>query len=184
MELENGPVYIEDRFSVEKIKYKNGFVEVFPVVEPWKIPLAKPKPKEEELKSVEYKPKPVLKKFHLGYMYWDKYVGEREMQNIALGLKDPVINEEVKAARQAKGLQYVGFLAIPIMIGCASYNINHVGTAVNGNKDSQNTNLAFLATSAIVVGASIHFKIKKKKRNAHIVELYNQKNKKKKNNTQ
>lgn len=170
IEMENGPLYIEDRFSVEKIKYRNGFVEVFTTIDPWKMPVKK---EEKKTAPIEYVQKPMLERSGHGYSNGTKYLNENQMQKVALSLHDPAINEQVRAARWAKGLQFIGFLAIPIFFAQMGYNVNHMDWDGTQTRTEQNANLAFIGSGALAIGASIHFKIENGKRNKTVVEMYN-----------
>jgi hypothetical protein len=169
-ELIDGPLYIQNKSAVTQIKYKNGFVDVFPEVKSSSVQPAKD-PKRDKLMMVT----------NNFYMYGDKRLNEKGMQQLLLSLNDPQITKEVKRAKRDKRLKYIGFLAIPLAIGAVVSAEAYYGPTYN-NEPTTVRNEEFVAPAVIcTIGAlkaftaSIYFGIDRKARNARAVRLYQEK---------
>lgn len=195
LEISDGPLYIENKSVVAQIKYKNGFIDVFQEVKTPQVEPAKKAeddyvrdPKDTKDRNEEYVKDPgkykLVKVRTNVYMYGDKRLNEKKMQQLLLSLNDPQITKEVKRAKLDKGLKYIGFLAIPLIIGglvCATQIETYVGPTYN-NGPTTVRNEEFIAPTVIcTVGAaatfsaSIYFGIDRKARNARAVRLYQEK---------
>jgi hypothetical protein len=168
--IADGPVYIEDKSGVARINYKNGFSDVFPEIKPWQLPIAKVEKKEE---VVNFKRKPVLEKRRGKYLYDNERLGENELHKLLLAVNDPDIDLQVRKAKRSRGLQYVGFAAIPFTVVAALASLTIGETGLQRSEDIASG--VFLGCAAISVGTSYYFKINRKKRNAEAVRLYKQK---------
>jgi hypothetical protein len=168
--ITEGPLYIEDKSSIDRIHYKNGFKDIFPEVKPWRLPVTKVEKKED---VVDFKRKPVLEKRRGVYMYDNDRLSENQLHRLLLSANNPDIDRQVKKAKWSKGLQYVGFAAIPFTVAAmlASLTIGEAGP----HRSEDIASGAFLGCAAISVGTSYYFKINRKRRNAEAVRLYKQK---------
>lgn len=195
LELSDGPLYIENKALIAQVKYKNGFIDVFPEI---KIQPTQPAKKTEDdyvqdrntkkTKNDDYiSNRQGNKLIVLGpthYLYGDKRLNENGMQRLLLSVNDPQITKEIKRAKMDKGLKYIGFAAIPLLILGAAFasqiSISPVGT--NYPNNNTNNNDEYIAPTMIcVVGAaasfsaSIYFGIDRKGSNARAICLYQQK---------
>lgn len=161
-----GPLYVEEKSVVIKIKYSNGSVDSFPEIKPWLLSSSK-----TEIIPV-LKTYPELKKIGNRYWYGDKVLSENEMQDVLLHLDNSRITEQVRIAKQAKKWQYIGFLAIPLGIISAGYLIAGLDPGTGANYETPSR--VFIGLAAVCVGASFHFKISRKQKNAQAVRLYKQ----------
>jgi hypothetical protein len=172
--IADGPVYVEDRAGVERIKYKNGFSDVFPEIKPWQLPVAKI---EKQEPSMNPKLKPMLEKRGGKYLYDHERLSENQLYRLLLTVNDPEISYQVKMAKRDKGFQYIGFAAAPlgmlsIFSMMAAADVHPLG---NSNTPEKNASKLFIGCAAACVVSSIYFKINRKHRSAEAVRLYKQK---------
>lgn len=174
-ELADGPVYIEDKATIVKIKYKGGYVDLFPEI----IPSVNYSHEEyKRNNSNDYREStekyPSLTKLGKSYFYGKRMVNERQMQDILLQLKDPEINRQVKNARISRGLQYIGFLAIPFGIAAVAYGVESWDNPAFYSGKSDKVMTGLIVTSGVMLGASVYFNINRNYRNGKAVSLYQQ----------
>jgi hypothetical protein len=172
--IADGPLYIEDKSGIARIHYKNGFKDIFPEVKPWQLPVAKV---EEKAEPVNFKRKPVLEKRRGIYIYDNERLNENQLYRLLSSVHDAGIDRQVKMAKRSRGLQYVGFAAIPLTALSLFTYIAAKGVHSYGenNASEENGSKLLLGCAAISVGASCYFKINRKNRNAETVRLYKQK---------
>lgn len=171
MELADGPVYIENKSSIEKIKYKNGYTDVFQQEKSPETIVKTDKNQEE----TDYRRKITLEPRGRKYVYGDKLLSENQMHKMLLGLNNPEITRAVRGAKADKGLQYIGFAAIPLMaIGAIAlgFSTDAWGAQPSEQEALRNVGIGFLASGTIILGTSIYFKIDRKRKNALAVGLY------------
>lgn len=171
IELSDGPVYIENKSSIEKIKYKNGYTDIFSQE---KTPETVVKT-EENQEETDYRKKITLEPRGRKYVYGDKLLSENQMHKMLLGLNNPEIKQAVRGAKMDKGLQYIGFGAIPLMgIGALLLGFSTDGWGAQPSEQEQlrNVGIGFLAAGTFVLGTSVYFKIDRKRKNATAVGLY------------
>lgn len=172
--IEEGPFYREDKSEVERIKYKNGFTDIFPEIKPWQLPIGETKKQGEPLGN---KPKPVLEKRGGKYLHDHERLSENQLYRLLLTANDPQINYQVKMAKRDRGLQYIGFAAAPLA-GLSVLSLmaaNDVRPPGKSNKPEEDASKVFMGCAGFCLGSSIYFKIKRKHRNAEAVRLYKQK---------
>jgi hypothetical protein len=171
-EIADGPLYIEDKFAVESIHYKNGFKDVFPEIKPWQLPVAKVEKKED---ITALKPKPVLIKRGGAYLYDGKRLKENQLHKLLLSVNDPAVNDQVRMARRSRGLQYIGFAAAPF---AALSLFNYMATNEipdRKNVSGENTSKLLLGCAVLSFGSSYYFRANRKHHNAEALRLYKQK---------
>lgn len=184
-EISDGPIYIEKKSLITKIKYKNGFTDVFPAgTTTTNNADDEYRQSKEDSKQNEYKPiskYPDLSEWGRGkYMYGDKVIGERKMHRVLLSLNDIKITEQIMNARQARALKYIGFATIPLAIGSIVYAIRADNTnyfysrSVSAyTRERYKKNSAILGGGAVLcLGASIYFGVDRKNKNRRAIELY------------
>ena len=167
---------------ISKIKYKNGFVDVFSsgnAVDADEYRVVKQEYKVYEQKE---QPKyPNLSEWGRGkYMYGEKIIGERQLHRTLLSLNDIKITEQVMNAKQSKALKYIGFAAIPLGIASVVYAIRaedvyffYSRSASAYTRDRYRKNSWMLAGGAAVcIGTSIFFGVDRKKKNRMAIQLY------------
>jgi hypothetical protein len=172
MGITDGPLYIEDKSGIESIHYKNGFRDVFPEIKPWQLPVAKVEKKEE---ITVFKPKPVLVKAGGAYLYNGERLKEAQLHQLLLAVNDPDVNYRVRMAKRARGLQYIGFAAVPFaVLSLFSYMTTN---DIPDRKDAsaENTSKLLLGCAVISFGSSYYFKANRKHHNAEALRLYKQK---------
>lgn len=170
IEITDGPVYSESKSSIERIKYKNGYHDVFPETKPVKS--AEVKPTNADYRNDEYRNKLTLERSGRKYLYGDKIISENQMHKMMLSLNNPEITRTIKMAKTDKALQYIGFGAIPLcLIGVIAWGIS-TDSYEPERTTFRNAGIGFVTAGAIVLGTSIYFKIDRKSKNAKAVGLY------------
>lgn len=191
-EISDGPVYIEKKSMIFKIKYKNGFTDVFPVSATpvvnsdaeYRQPETEYRQSKDQYKPSEGKPTskyPDLSEWGRGkFMYGDKIIGEHKMHRTLLALNDIKITEQIMNAKQSRALKYIGFATIPLGIASFYYafrsdntNIFYSRTVSAYTRERYKKNSIVLGGGAVLcLGASIYFGIDRKNKNRRAVELY------------
>lgn len=169
---QEGPTYIENKSNVIRIKYKNGLKEEFKFEKPWL------KPSGNNVVAVpEIKKYPRLTRSGNIYFYGDRRQTEGEMQRNMLSLNNIDLNDHIHKARVARGLQNIGFAAIPLAVIGSLYYFSTIGfydsQSVNNNRNFNNGTTLF-GLAAISLGTSIYFKVQRNKHNAAAVKIYNE----------
>ncbi len=175
-EMADGPVYIDTKSSIERINYQNGSSDVFPQT-----------PVLTTNKTDYFVRKPILEMRGKNFYYDEKRIGENQLYKRMLELNNPELNAAVKKAKKARGAQYIGFGAIPlVLVGVVSLAISDLYEPYPPNNSNSNTynkearsfrnaGFVFLGAGAICLGTSIYFKQQRKASNAAIVRMYKQK---------
>lgn len=175
----DGPTYIELKSNIVKIKYANGVTETFAET------------KTEETTKVSsndyYNGTPLnndIEAWGSRYRYQNKYMSEREMQEMLLNTKDKKIMKMVGQAKDAKNLQFIGFAGIPLGItsiaflwkstGIFSSNYNYTGGRIFNQEDLAVSAVCGVAAIACPV-ISIVAKSNRQKYNRQAVKMYNEK---------
>jgi hypothetical protein len=170
--LSDGPLYIENKSMIAQIKYRNGFIDIFPETISYNDAPRKP------IEYREQKKYPSLIHLQGGkYAYDEKVVSENKMHDILLSLNDVKIAAYVMAAKESKAFKYIGFAALPLgILGGLSMlqSSAHFNYGVNQyTRDKhRRTGFALFGGAALCVGASIYFGINKTNKNRMAVELY------------
>ena len=169
-----GPVYVEYKAQVDRIKYSTGFIDVFPEPKPWQVPVA-------TAEEVEYvKPAGTIRLEKRGgrYLYGNKLIKDNELYRNLLALNNPKITAEVRKAKSAKGLQYIGFAGIPLtVLGVSALSLEYIFGGWEGRQMDQrvvNFSSVMLGGAAASLGTSIYFKCKRKHHNREAAKLYKQ----------
>jgi hypothetical protein len=177
-ELIDGPLYIESKTLIVRIKYANGFVDTFSEAQ-------NPVTKENEKPGnyTEQKKYPDLTTIageRTLFLCDGRLTGENNMHDLLLSLNDPKITEEIRSAKRSKKLGYMGFLAIPFGVAglvCAVSATDILGIS-NYSRDVRKgyaTSSALLfGAAALSIGATIHFDIKSRNANEKAIQLYRQ----------
>ena len=180
----DGPTYIENKSEVKTIKYATGLREEITVIQ---------KQKETELPSerkTEYVAPPEISNKIDGYgnhfVYHNQPINEKEMQTILVATQNGKIITLVQQAQKAKGLQNIGYAAIPFGVGatiaipywmlCAIGYNNNWGlpyTRSERNKYGAIAALCVVGTITCPIASGV-FSAHKKNCNLRAVQLYNQ----------
>ncbi len=113
----DGPTYTISKSDVNMIKYSNGVRDHFevqaapPQREPERETYVAPPPPPEDNKIVVRGPY---------YKYHHILIKDREVHEILMNTKDPKIMGYVVKAKKAHNLQYIGFVAFPL-VGLGAY---------------------------------------------------------------
>ena len=171
-ELTDGPVYIEDKATITKIKYQGGYVDLFPEIMPKESATGRTEKKKEDYYFQKYPKMSVLGK---DYFYKDDIIDERQMHDILLSIQDPEMTAQIRRAKVSRGLRYVGFLAIPLGVSAIFYGVNN--TIFNSSYQKRDENLIFglAGAGALMFSASVYFNVDRRYRNAKAVRIYQQK---------
>ena len=165
-DLLNGPVYVESKTNIIKIKYFNGVTDTFKMSN---IPTAYSAPVRSDSNKIEYSGR--------RYRYKDERYSENEIQDILLNTKDKKIANLVKEAREAKSLQYVGFVGIPL--GAVGLIAGFFGLLTWADDPTQDVSSYVTVAALCTIGAiacpiiSVSYKTKRKRCNQAAVNLFN-----------
>jgi hypothetical protein len=174
----DGPTYIEYKSELSSISYKNGFKDTFKFEKPWFIS-ADVKKEEKPLKEMQVYKKdlPEIQQVGSRFSYNGQLMREREMHHYLLSLHDPAISDRIQKSRLQKGLQYIGFAAIPLGIASMVYFIDGTGilTSQQDNVNSQNAGKLLGLAGIACISTSIILKMKRKNNNTVAIKLYQQK---------
>lgn len=174
--LPDGPSYIEAKSNIRTIKFSNGIVEK---IDPSQIPVTS---------SYVLSNKIEMRGF--GFRYQNRNISEGEMHKILLQSKNKKIINLVRQAKNARGMQFMGFGAIPLGVlslvfvslaqGSTSRNYNYyTGNYTTTSDNSERAtyySLAVISVSGAVaclvnIGISKHNRFKYTK---EAVKLYNE----------
>ena len=176
--FQDGPNYVEEKSEIQMIIYSNGLKEEFeekkaaPIVE----------------KNSDYYADPPLamtsKKIgQLGshYTYNGLLLSENELYYVLLKKKDVKIAGCVEQAKKSRGMQYIGFGAIPFGIAayyCLLYG-SGLGSYNTNSGYTQSTYYSFAAVCGIIAVAcpieSIISKGNRNRANKDAVKMFNEK---------
>ncbi|MGZ4060194.1 MAG: hypothetical protein ACXVPU_14260, partial [Bacteroidia bacterium] len=124
--FQDGPLYVESKSGIKMIKYANGIKEEFPS----ELPQAK-----ENVAPLVLSNK--IEPYGPFYKVKGLIVKENEIHRLLLDTKDKKIMDLVEQAKEAKGIQYIGFLAIPLGIATMiSLNSNNTISIYGGTSSS------------------------------------------------
>lgn len=166
-----GPTYIESKVEVDRVKFSNGFTDVFPEQKPWQVSVAT----VEQAKLIE---KIRLEKRGAMYLYGSRFINDNQLYRNLLTFDNPEITKEIKKAKRARVGQYTGFVGIPLMV-LAVYGL---GTGFlfedlepgKPNNGYTTFGTIMLGGAALALSTSICFKFKRKHHNNEAVKLYQQ----------
>jgi hypothetical protein len=179
-EMPDGPDYIEEKSKIKLIRYKNGTIDNMVIVAEKEIPS---NPTNPQKPPVTYDFLTADKK---KYTYNGAVVGESKMYKIMLSENDPELKGLVKKAKIAKGVQFIGYGAIPagaICIGAfvsAALADNFATTTSPGSSTQDIVEIyqiegtvAAVATVALAA-TGICFSIRHTNLKAKAVKIYNE----------
>ena len=171
----DGPTYTINKSDVNMIKYSNGVRDHFevqaapPQREPERETYVAPPPPPEDNKIVVRGPY---------YKYHHILIKDREVHEILMNTKDPKIMGYVVKAKKAHNLQYIGFVAFPL-VGLGAYmgitgirDYNFFGSDPTENYQIAGACGILAIACPIVSGVFSHIKTVNTKK---AVSLYNEK---------
>lgn len=173
--FQDGPTYIESKSNIQLIKYSNGSKEEFES--------AQIKSNDVPTESaVDYYSGPVktnnkIEKFGNHFRYQDEAISERKMHDILFKSKDKEIISLAGRAKDAKGLQYIGFGAIPLGVGAfyflarGLFNTSYYNQGPN-SRDLTFSAICFVGAISCPI-ASGYFKHKRNVSNKEAIKMYN-----------
>lgn len=178
-DFQDGPTFIESKSNIKSIKYSNGTTEEFGSQQTTNTL----KPTES---NSDYYSAPVNQQDNkIGrqgnhFQYHGEAIDERAMQEVLFKSKDKQIILLAGNAKDAKGLQYLGFVGIPLGAGALFFLARSMFSA--NSYYSSGPNSRDLSLSAIcLVGAvscpiaAVYFKHKRNVSNKEAIKLYNAK---------
>lgn len=171
----DGPTFVTHNADINLIKYKNGAVDTIRV-QSSSNPVVKSTPVVPKVID----PHPPIYAQGMFYKYDGRRIKAKEMHSILGKMNDPELNLHIKKAKTAKGLEYIGYLAIPTFV----FGLGYTGFALINNELDGATGVyymsygpgaASLAVAAASLATSITFKVVGKKHNQKAIDLYNEK---------
>lgn len=164
----DGPTYITYRSDVKIIRYKNGSSDTLKHERPVEIKttVAKVSPPFDQTPPI-YRTGPIYKQ--------GGRISENYMHNTLKRVKDYQINLHVKNAKIAKGVQYVGFLAIPAVVagGVLAFATLIDGSNYGNYNFTPSIACGFVAVAALSTTITAHSM--RVKNNDAAIKIYNEK---------
>ncbi len=168
----DGPTFIENKSNIQLIKYSNGSKEDFG------SPKGSSKIRQTEI-GADYYNGPVnqsykIERYGNHFRYQGKDIKEHVLHDVLYKSGDKQIIFLAGNAEDAKGLQYIGFGAVPLGIGAFYFLIRNYNFRSGGSPQRDVTLAAFCFIGAVScpVG-SIYFKHKRNVSNREAIKLYN-----------
>ncbi|MGQ0828533.1 MAG: hypothetical protein ACT4ON_09080 [Bacteroidota bacterium] len=168
-----GPVFITKTTEINKIKYQSGNTDI----------MNKPK---APVVTAPVDPNPPIERS--GAFYRQGYqprMKEREMQTLLLKYNDTQMNYHVKKARVARGMQNIGFVAIPALAFTIGYSIyaviNNNNNRVYNSSGPRPSTIDYTpgiitgVLAAAAVATSITFGSLRRNHNKAAVKIFNEK---------
>jgi len=185
-DFQDGPTYIVKKEDVDWIRYAGGLKEHFERQ-------SQPKPSTQNSTDYygapatnnRYAPDNKITEFGSRFRYNNGLITEREMQSILMNTRDKRIMGLIETSKQAHGMQYVGFVAIPLGIAAlvslstastATYNYQTNSYTKNPNQETYQ--VLALVCGMVAIACPIYSGISKHRRtqsNREAINLYNQK---------
>lgn len=171
----DGPTYVESKSNIKLIKYSNGSMEEFES-QPTKI---NDIPAES---TNDYYSRPAttnnkIERYGNRFRYQGEAISERKLHGVLFNSKDKQIISLAGNAKDAKGLQYIGFGAIPLGVGAIYFLTKGMFSNYyyTGPTSSNLTFSAICLVGAITCPiASGIFKHKRNVSNKEAIKLYNE----------
>lgn len=161
-----GPVFIVKNTEINTIKYKNGVTDQ----------ISKPVPPVAAVIPAPVDPNPPIYRRGLFYKQGYTRLKAKEMHRIVLKMNDAEINYHVKKAKFAKGMEYVGYVAIPSLAFALGYTgVTLINNNIDGGDMSYGPGIASGILAAAALTTSITFKFSGKKHNDAALKIYNEK---------
>jgi hypothetical protein len=178
LELSDGPLYTENKSAIDRIKYKNGFVEIFSETE---FPsIKKENAKQYDHTGKKYKDLTTIIGERTIYLYDNRPIGENDLHELLLSLNNTKLTEEIRRAQRSKRFSYTGFLAIPLGVAGIICGANASGvlgfSPYSGRARTQfaGASAIFLSATALSIGTTIYFDRDSQKANKRAIQLYRQ----------
>ncbi len=174
----DGPLYILNKSDIQLIKYANGLKEEFQVQQPKDQQIlqsandyyGKPAPSNNKIEMYGYR-----------YRYQGYNINERKLHTILLQSKDKQIISLVGKSKDAHGLEFIGFVAIPLGIAAGYFFLMSNSTLGTGT-GANSVNSSYLTGAGLCLVGSIAcpiasgvFRHNRADYNRQAVKLYNEK---------
>lgn len=174
-DYQDGPTYIDKKSDIKMIIFANGMKEVF---EEQKIVVEV----KTSTPTDDYVVKEIPESTKIDvwgqnkFRYKNRFMGEREVQDVLMKSKDKKIMSLVGSAKDSKKLQYVGFAGIPLGIGAGALLVMSASTGYYGFDETYLAGSAICALAAIACPiVAVTMKTKRNRCNREAVRLYNEK---------
>jgi hypothetical protein len=171
----DGPTYIDKKSDVKMIIFSNGMKEEFKQ-EPEKKIEVKVIESNDYYREAAVVSTKIEERGAGKFRHKNVILNEREFHNLLINTKDKKLVALVSSAKDAKGMQYVGFAGIPLGMAAILLLIK------SKNIYSRGFNSSYLAGSAVCLVAAVacpiasgSFKRKRTTCNRAAVKLYNEK---------
>lgn len=167
LDLPDSPLYNESKTNVQSIKFSNGIEEKIDQKLIPALPTTAP-PSSLRIEIVGNK-----------FLYENTYINERALHKMLLQSKNSEIIKLVRGAKTAKGMQYIGFGAIPLGIGAFAFFIAGLVEGFTYDTADSRAESYFIVSAVCISGAitcPIVSGISKKNRtkyNRQAIRLYN-----------
>ena len=164
--FQDGPLYIDRKSDIRIIIYSSGMRETFE--EEKQKPAANLFPSNSNNK---------IEDLELRYRFHNVYINQQQMQKTLLDTKDKKIMGLVAQAKEARKMEFIGLVAIPL--GTAAYlNFFELNSPTYSNGDQRIVLVVSGVFALAAISCPIISSIKKKQKvrfNSEAINLYNQK---------
>ncbi len=169
-----GPTYVESTSNIQLIKYSNGSMEEFRSQQTKSNDMPRESTGDYYTGSVTTNNK--IERYGSRFRFQGEAISERKLHGVLFNSKDKQIVSLTGNAKDAKGLQYIGFGAIPFGIGALFFLTRGMGNYYySGPSSSDLTFSAICLVGAISCPiASGIFKHKRNVSNREAIKLYNE----------
>jgi hypothetical protein len=174
-ELMDGPLFIENKSLVARIKYSNGFVDAFSETRP--AISTENEMRGNHTVQKKYPDLTTIAGERTIYFYDDGPIGESNMHNLLMSLNNPKITEEVRRAEHFKKMGYFGFLTIPFGVAgvvCAANAIGFLPFSDKAKIEFGAASALFFSGAAFAIGTTFYFDSKNRQANKRAIQLYRQ----------
>jgi hypothetical protein len=183
-DFQDGPTYSEWKSNIKMIKYSNGLKEEFK-----DQPQINNNQNENNQNNSDYyggsvaapAPTNTIEAHGMYYKYQNRRMRERDIHDVLMQTKDKKIIGLVQEAKDAKGLQFIGFAAIPFGVGVFYFLTRSLLSSSTYPQHSGPTTSDFTFSGICLVGAiacpiaSGIFQHKRNMSNREAIRLYNEK---------
>lgn len=197
IENPDGPLYILNKYEVEKVKYQNGAVDKFEYVAPWRrknLPnstttishdTAFARPSNQSitqrvasstvLDPVEFENLSYRERRNC-FSVNNRVLKGRKLNHFLQAQQNPIINLNVNKAKSYRVQSYLGFLAIPMAAVGAYYLFtnDNLYTSSEAIKVERSKGIACLFASAMTVSYSVRVNSLRTKHLQKAVDAYNE----------
>jgi hypothetical protein len=174
-DFQDGPTYIENISNIYLIKYSNGSMEKFrsQEIKSNDVPIEN----QNDYYTGPLKTNDKIERYGNHFRFQGEAIDEHKLHDVLFKSKDKQLISLAGNAKDAKGLQYIGFGAIPLGVGALYFlSKGFFSNPYYGGPTTRNLTLSaicFVGAISCPI-ASIYFKNKRNYSNREAIRLYNE----------